>query len=255
MSLQAWWGETRLTAGESRVWELGSLRLAVRRGAAEVVVVWRDSGDPLDASLLLAGVEAETLVGEQERLVVNSDTVTLGPLLPDRAVVARPEELLTVPKGAEVTAYVSAPVHVHLSCGAAEWEAPTHRLSDTWFGPNTREGELAYASRTLLKLDATAVLRRPHRAITPIVIRNQANDPLTVDRIRVPLPRLSLYSGTDALWTSAVSLERSSGDVAAVRVRPGPPSEAEGGELLCGPRRPEDDNAVLRVFSLLEKMK
>lgn len=255
MPLERWWGETPLQTGERRVWHIGSLRLSVRRGSGEVVVVWHDTGEPLDASLLVNAPEVHPLEGDKERLVVDAESITLTARLSDRAVVARPEEALTLPEGAEVTAYVSAPVNVVMRCGAAEWEAASHRLSDTWFGPNTREGELAYASRTLLKLDAAAVIRRPHRAVTPILLSNRGDGPMTVDRIRVPLPRLSLYEGADALWTSAVRLERGRGDEAAVLVSPGPPPESDGGALLAPPRVTDDANAVLRVFSLLEKMK
>ena len=255
MPLETWWGETPLQTGDRRLWHIGSLRLAVRRFSGEVVVVWHDTLDALDPALVVNMPEEERLEGDKERLVVNAESITLSARLSDRAVVARPEEALTLPQGAEVTAYISAPVNVVMTCGSAVWEAASHRLSDTWFGPNTREGELAYASRTLLKLDASEVLRRPHRAVTPIVLSNLGDGPMTVDRIRVPLPRLSLYEGADCLWTSAVRLERGRGDEATMRVSPGPPPEADGGRLLAPPRVADDSNAVLRVFSLLEKMK
>jgi len=256
MPLQTWWGETALPAGPGRVWHIGPLRLELRRGAGEVVVRWWGTQDALDESLVVDESEGEPFpAAQEERLVVDCETVTLEPVLCDLAVVARSEEPLTLPVGATVTAYVSSPVFVRLRCGTAVWEAPTHRLSDTWFGPNTREGELAYASRTHLKLDPSNVLRRPHRAFTPVVLDNQGDGPMTVDRIRVPVPRLTLYAGIDAMWTSTVRLERRRGDEALVRVLPGSPPECAGGTLLAEPRRFGEPHAVLRVFSLLEKMR
>lgn len=253
MPLEAWWGEVDLPKGSRRLWHIGLLQVAVRRAEGEVIVVWRNTKDLADPTLPPPPTD-DVLDGEQERLVVDAETVAIGPTLPDRALVTRPEEPLTLPPGATVSTYVSTPVFVSLRCGRAVWEAPTHRLSDTWFGPNTREGELAYASRTRLKLDADAVLRRPHRAITPVVLSNRGAEPMTVDRIRVPLPRLSLYEGADAIWTSGVRLERERGPESVVVVIPGPPPEAGPGSLLAGPRESGDGNPVSRVFSLLEKM-
>ena len=123
--------------------------------------------------------------------------------------------------------------------------------SDTWMGPSTTEGELCYASRMHGRLELKELPLRPQRAVTPVTIENRAAEPLRIDRISLPAPFLSLFSGQRGfLWTEGVTLAREENDDRArLSVTPGPSEPAEGGELLTGPRRHRDEAGLFHAFS------
>jgi hypothetical protein len=127
------------------------------------------------------------------------------------------------------------------------------RLSDTWFGPSTREGELCYSGKTHARHTLAEVPRRAHRAITPLHIRNEAASPLPLDKISLPVPVLSVYGAADAsLWTETVTMIRGSdSDMAALRIEHGPPAYVGPVSLVSAPRREQARGGLVRAFNVL----
>ena len=178
------------------------------------------------------------------------------PALADRPVVSKPEKPLYISSGESVVVYLSFPLWLRLEAGEPARllkELPTLRLSDTWFGPSTREGGLCYASRNFGRLALDEPMRRPHRVLTAVQICNRASDPLCVERINVPLPHLSLYQDdAGVLWTEALTMEGH--DVASpltVDIGRLPPPEANDPELVALPRLGPRRGTLARAFSSL----
>lgn len=128
---------------------------------------------------------------------------------------------------------------------------PAQRLSDTWFGPNTREGELCYSGRTHARHDPSDLPDRPHRAITPLTIHNRAASPLPIEKISLPVPWLALYGDqAGRLWTQAVTLSRDSEtDLASVRIDSREQAEGKALTRLAEPRQAAQRNNMIRAFS------
>jgi hypothetical protein len=186
----------------------------------------------------------------------NGMTLTVSPLLADRPVVVRPETPLYVPSGEDITLYVSTPLWLKLAVDSPALllaERPVQRPSDTWFGPSTLVGELCYASRTSGRLRLPELPQRPHRAVTPVRIRNLAKDALLLQRVKVPVQYLTLYrSQVGGLWTQTATLVREQdGDLAALQLGRRAPSEATGARQLVPPRQQAESNLALRAFSRL----
>ncbi|MCB1033568.1 MAG: hypothetical protein KDD47_07015 [Acidobacteria bacterium] len=184
------------------------------------------------------------------------DRIRLSPRLADRPVVARPELPLTIPAGDEAEIFVSAPVWVLAELPEPDrtlLDLPTQRPSDTWFGPDTRRGVVAYAIRTAARLHIDRLPRLPHRAISCIRVRNQADGPLLLERLSVPAPELPLFLDRNgALWTASLLVEReSTSQPARVEVADLPPQEAEGAQRIAGPRIPPERNVISRAFHVL----
>lgn len=275
-----WWGAAdvprnaavRITAGPTTVW------VERRRHDWRVFSVPCAEGDderamrpePVDTAELpdIDPLVRFCFADAPERLIV---TVAQA----DRPVVVRPETPLSISPGEKVTLFVSTPVWMVLAVertvakrrnGRAPEqqleeqrliEVPLERPSDTWFGPNTRMGELCYAARTAGYLQRDALPRKPHLAVTPVTIENKATDPLQFERLQVPVPQLGVYVDTSGvLWTNAVQLTReSNGDVAAVRVESGVPLGARGAsERLAKPRSVAPAGSMVRAFSRLLHM-
>lgn len=264
--LEPWWGPLELPPGELRRWRIGPRTLWLERRSHELRVVHAFGDDPLDGSLERGAPADEGEIPEgaaQLRFALRegAPAPTLRAALAERDAVVRPESPLLVPTGEEVTIYVSAPLWLALELPAAGGRAarplvelPTWRLSDTWFGPSTLVGELAYALSTTGQLELAEVHARAHRAITPIRVRNSAPEPLSIVRLKVPLPYLALYRAGGTLWTTAVTLEHEEeGDSAALQLTRGAPREAQADgaqpERIAEARRTGGSNMVLRAFS------
>ncbi len=258
-----WWGEVRLALGQVARVCAGPSTVHLQRLASEWRLWQAQDEDPYAPVAERARVQPEPPADAPKgrySFATSPEVLYVRPALADRPVVVRPEGALAIGGGQTVTLFVSTPAWISLtltdpSDGKARrngigvvWEAPTHRPSDTWFGPSTLEGELCYAVRTAGRLSVGELPLRPHRAVTPLTIVNEAPAPLVLDRVQVPLPQLALHVDRDGrLWTDAVRFTREAdGDDAALRVVP---AKLQGGERLAAPRAPANPNVVLKAFS------
>lgn len=255
-----WWGELRLAEGAVARWRIGPLELTVCRGRDEWQVAWRR--DPALAESQEWSLDRPESMPEkpdhQERFVVGrtEETIAVRPALPDRPIVSRPRLPFHLLPEREVTLYVGSPIWIRLEAGEPPTtlrELPSHRPSDIWFGENTREGELCYATETraLLHLENLPVLRRS--ALTPVRIQNRAPSPLHLERLKLPVPLLELYSDPQGrLWTQGVTLTRSEeSDMATLDVRAGAPAEASETVLVTGARETSEAGLWTRAFGSL----
>ncbi len=199
-------------------------------------VIWSETEI---AQVLSADPETSTI--SRYSFQVPESSLTLTPALADRPIISRPEHTLFVPARESVTLYLSTPlwIQVHLTqSGRRITEMPSFRMSDTWFGPSTLEGEICYASRTSGRLRRDRIPVRLYRAITPLRIVNSGNDPLPLIRVQLPAQFLALYqSASNELWTDAVTMHRSDGaEGAEVDIVTGAPAEVKGAKRIAGPR-------------------
>jgi hypothetical protein len=256
---QRWWAPHEVPRGHTLHCEIGPLALKLQRDRDEWRMAWTYGEEPEGRST--AAIEAkhgllDTQDYERYAFGGASDRISMRPMLADRSVVVRPRQKLFLPSGGETTLYLSSPVYLHLQVGDPPVllrELPTVLLSDTWFGPNTREGELCYSGRTQARQSIAEMPRRVHRALTAVHIRNDASSPLPLDKFSLPVPVLSVYGASDgSLWTQAVSLLRANhSDLATLKIAKAPPREAGAVELVSAPRREHERGALVRAFDVL----
>jgi hypothetical protein len=259
VAAERWFGDFEIKTGQRAHWQVGPLALTVEHAANE----WRichSRSDDIWAASASVRVEQATPCEEQsvDRYIVDDahPLFSLLPLLPDRPVITRPVSPVFVPAGEAVRLYVTMPVWLQLAVGADRKvlaEIPVQRLSDTWFGPNTCEGELCYALRSRCRLSLSEDAFVPHRVVTPLRIRNRSTELMVLERVNVPVRQLSLYAEPSGrLWTGELALERTEdGRFASVDIEIGAPPEARGASPLAGPREPAPKKTVIRAFSAL----
>lgn len=252
-----WWGEYTLASGRMAAWRIGPLHLNLYRLALEWQLAFASLGERRDETVEIEPDLAASPVPEHMELVryVYRDPGTgfsLQPVLADRPVVVKPVSPLYVPPGERVTLYVGSPVNVQVILPGITHEVTAYRSSDTWFGPNTREGELCYASSTLAQLRLEDCTIRPHRAITSVEVRNDGDDPLLIEQLRLPAPYLALYAtGNGILWTQSILLTRTGGALQA-KLELGDAAAAGGApERLAEPRMPLEKNIMVQAFNRL----
>ncbi|MCK6507223.1 hypothetical protein L6R53_28270 [Myxococcota bacterium] len=226
-----WWGEVALELGQAACWHLGQVDLWVQRRAHEWRVAVRRLPDGSDAPVQVElpaplpldapGLEVHRFGAEQ-----TSARLQVSPVLAPRPVVCRPDTPFALLPGSAVTAYVGTPLWVRVQApgGRLLHEVDLHRPSGTWFGPDTRQGELCYANRTRLKLDAAELQHVPTRAITPVHLSNDGDGPLVVRRINLPVPKLELgVAPGGTLWTDPVRVRLQQGGQVTVDIDDAPP--------------------------------
>jgi hypothetical protein len=255
-----WWGRFEIPEDHGGLWRVGPLELVVERRRHDWLVGWREEGENMDQRLEVLGpIPAGEMpeLDRVERYASRQTTaeIVVTPLLADRAVVSRPDVPFHLLGGDEVDLFVSTPVWIRLEAGEplqALTEIPITRPSDTWFGPSTRVGELCYASRTTARLHLENLPPRPHRAVTPVLLRNRARQELLLERLNLPVPNLTLYFDTaQGLWTQQVVVERQPDrTLAQVRLEEGPP-ERVGSAVEVSPPRQAGSRSVLRALGAL----
>jgi hypothetical protein len=271
-TVQPWWGTVNLDEEQAGRWTIGPTTLWLFRTAHEWRLLYRETGDPLEGmsdiraplseaawNEAAAQADEDAAVARQRHTFrATAPSVTLSPIPADRPVVVRPEHPLSVPAGEEVRLYVSTPLWVRIETnGTRLQDVPSHRPSDTWFGPSTREGELCYASRTAGRVNLAHLPLRMHRAVTPLRVRNRADDPLPLERVHVPTQYLALYRTDDlVLWTEALTIDRTRSDeeAADVRVGSGPPNDVSGATRVQDPRQELKKGLVVNTFRAIEAL-
>lgn len=255
-----WWGSFTLPHEQSLQWRIGPLTLIVHCLEGERHIGHQRTADfDSDDStweFQRADQLPETLENSSRYIFSKMvKRLTLTPRLADRPIISRPRVPFNLTAGEEVTLYVSLPLWLELALETSPVtvleEIPIQRPSDTWFGPSTLEGELCYASSTHCRINLAELPQRVHRAITPVLIRNRADTTLTVERLNLPAPLLSVFAGADGqLWTPKVTLIRGKdGDMAELKIDDKAPVQAESPELLSQPRNTANTGVLIRAFN------
>ncbi len=215
--LQRWWGDYPIEAGMARRWDIGGFVLIAAMQDQEVRLHSRaDSAEQERFGVSEPG-EVDGLIDDLTELSLvrhithlSDCRLVVRPALADRAVVSKPLHRLLLHPRERATVYVSTPLWLQLRPATGEHlmlDCPLIRPSDTWFGVNTREGELCYASRTNARLSLDEVPVSAMRAVTAVELSNASDAPLAVDKVCLPVSYLSLFvDDSDRLWTEPVSI-------------------------------------------------
>lgn len=247
-----WWQPVKLKPGDCWRSSIGPLSVYLQRHPDEWLLAWESEEESTEhQGVCCAAIAAipESLPLSRYVFHDSPPSFCLKPRLQDRPVVVRTTQPVHVPPGEQVTFYISSPVCVSIELNDLKTqlrELPTVQLSDTWFGPSTREGELCYAAKTKARNDKSEVPLRSHRAVTPVSLRNRSEAMLAIEKLSIPLPFLAVYGQADgSLWTDPVSLEHNGEDqLATLKIG----SRPAGTTLLSPARIPVQKNRVVRAI-------
>jgi len=261
-SRSGWWGTFDVPAGGGLDWSIASRRTWVRRAACEWQIATRvlpaaDAGAPAgdDAPRLLASAATPDPAADLRRFGFREAPAALRiqPALADRPLVVDARRPFALTPGEELTLFVGQPVWARFLVGAPAvslLEFPIVRPNDTWFGANTRAGDLCYAEKIGARMDLAHLEICSHRAISVVHIQNRASTQLALEKLELPAPNMSLFADAQGrLWTEAVTIERrDDGEEAAIRLDRGAPPQAAAPRIVCGPREALARGGLGRVF-------
>ncbi len=273
------WSKQVLQPSLTYRWAVGPLEMWLRGERDELHVATKHGDEAAEAHRLVPFEPCEPSVDglDWARWIVHPDgtsmperlDVQLVPVMPDRAVVARPESPLRLPMGTAALFFVSIPVWVRLlghgqargASGKADEpvltlsEFPSLVLSNIWFG-DAMSGELCYSLTTTARRQIEDESSRPHRARCPVYLRNDSEQELNIQRIRVHVAHLSVFDAGRRLWTNRVNITYK-GEEAGSQMEfvPGPPQEADGPAIVVGePREPAQRRFWTRAFAALDSL-
>jgi len=180
-----------------------------------------------------------------------TDEIDLSPGLPDLPVLLIPQWPFDVASGAEERVFFRLPVSVVVRAfdpfDEVLAELSTVSLPRVRFGDD-EAGELCY------RLDSEAHREAPGEpdqsaVVAPVTIRNDSRETLSVRRLCLRVPGLSVYSGSNGLWTNETLIRYQGGrSRSRVAVENGAPTEAAGSRVVAGPRRKAPVNVMGRTF-------
>ncbi len=260
--MQTWWGRQHWDLGATLGWQLADLQLAMTRLEQEWQIrIQRPlhiSEDRNDWQILNPTVAQQLDAGELRRHVgaTTQESMQLLPTLADRPVVVRPAHQIFIAPQVSVTIYISTPVWL-LFCSddahAPLIDLPVTRPTDSWFGPNTRQGELCYATRVVGRLHLQELSQHPFRAVTPVRIYNGGSQAFPLQRLAVPVQFLPLYvSEASRLWTPTLNVYCDAGNQQAeIRMANRVDNAAGPTTLLAPPRTPLGTGNLVRALDML----
>lgn len=256
-----WWGVLSPAPGVAMRWDIGPLTFVVRRCEKEWQLCHRSSSwsDDTPSSWTLSEEgDIACADGTIERHVFShtNEELLIEPLLADRSVVIKSAVPILIPAGEKVSFYVSTPLWVRVKLPQRKHtllDVATTRLSDTWFGPSTMEGELCYATTTSGRLHLDDLPVRVHRAITPVRINNAGEQSLKLEKLSLPVPFLALFdTGAHGLWTEEITLHHDERkELAQVVVGAHPPPPYNQAQRVSASRKTAEKSILLKTFGAL----
>lgn len=257
MSPPPWWKKYTLATQTEAYWQIGPLHLWAQHLKSEWKIAYEREEDPL-INLSRHESEKELSDWQDKKNIVRlglqkeSTGLLLKPQLADRPVVIHAEHPITLLPGYKLTIYMSTPLWLEIKFLPQEetmMELPIYRPSDTWFGPNTRLGEICYASRTFCRLNLEELPLRPHRAVTALHLHNRRDKKLLVEKISLPTPYLSLFvSQAGQLWTESLEVQQEKEENAPVKILSGPPKGINIAQKLTEARKKKQKNLALQML-------
>lgn len=255
--LSPWWSPVTLAVGTCWQYAIGPLTLYLKRQQQEWLIASARVSENEELYRVVSHSATCMPASSATRRFIfkrSPDSFTLLPVLADRAVVVKTLQPVIIPPAEKLTFYISSPVFVQIRLAGEPLplqEIPTVALSDTWVGPSTQTGDLCYATRTLARTDKAEVPLRPHRAVTPVTLSNTSKRMLTIEKISIPVPFLSVYGAANGtLWTEAITLTYD-GETSLARLTfdKNLPDIVTSADRLSSPRFPPDRHHLVRMFS------
>lgn len=233
-----WWGSFVIEEEQSRFFKIGNIILCLDRYNREWNITSYREGEGQGQGEIPTDLLSKTRPKQPYKAfsAQASNTIILKPVLPDRSLLCKLNHPFYIPNGQTLLLYISSPLWIRIDAGNPSIlldEIPTEILADTWFGKNTLEGELCYASENPCSPRLEDLPRGNTRVISPLLIVNRSNETLLLKELRIPLPNLSIYSDAqNHLWTEQLHLYPEEQNDSETTVLKGPPKSLKDIQLV-----------------------
>lgn len=263
MTTEKLWEAVDVSVSEDWWAKIGQTTLWLRRKADEIhVAAKQNEQDQVQTQALQPESPSCQAELAWKRWVISKeiDQLRLAPAMPDRSVVVRPEQPVTLPPRSKADFYVRVPLWLRILVRQktgeeqAICEEPSLVLSNTWFG-DTMSGELCYSMRTTARRQVEPSTLATYRAICPVTVANESTEDLLIERICVRVAHLRIYQEDGILWTGRVSASFRGADHASrLKYHTSAPPQAPKARQITAERKPAGDNIIRRTFLSLRSV-
>lgn len=197
--------------GQSFHLRFGPLDLYIEQITTELRVRSMTSNDWMDSSFHyqfpFTGMFPRNLLSEK-RFAYSSKAPSLrvSPCLGEKPFVVKPDTTFMILPGERAKIYLSTPMNVRLydvDSSQVIDEIPVLDRVQTWFGETPTSGQLCFFTRIHAALIEENLPFRPHRAMTQLFIENSTDQPLPIERLKIPVNYLTLYQESRGLFVSS----------------------------------------------------
>ena len=201
------WEEFTVEEGSYYLRRTGPLKLWIKKELDEWIVGWKYESEETNriSEQVLDSIKDNDITWHRKVVRQKLDAIKLSPVMPDRAVVVKPESELKITREAEATFFVRIPLWVRVCFGKnfseTLYEIPSVVLSNTWFG-EPYSGELCYSLTTSARRSLEQMKPGAHLVICPIHIQNSSSEDLTFNRLCVHVDHLSIYQNNNEMWAN-----------------------------------------------------
>lgn len=222
-----WWGETAIQSGKRLQLRCGDLQLDILPKDNEWLVQYQLSKDLVvfKAELSYNDETDDAIEFEnKQRFVSNAlpDHVILQPALADRSITCKPKVTVSLFPKQQISLFVGLPLWLQLHMDGIETallDIPTVRISDSWFGPDSRKGVICYASTNNEQLDLKPTVNHGTRVTLEVRVKNNSDAILSLDKLSIPVPHLALYVDKEnEFYTRRMTLTREQDENASLTI-------------------------------------
>jgi len=255
-----WFGQYSFELNQTMHFNFGTLELWITRKTKEWVLqhIHHNTSEEVEQVQINLTAQLPAQADCIKRVVTTneSNTLTIMPLLADRALVSRPTISTVIAQGEVVNLFVTCTCWCHVTIAGSEitlMDLPIKHYSDTWFGPNPREGELCYASKTNASLDIEGYITKPYRAKIPIKIVNRLGEAFCLERLNIPVPYLDIFvDPQNQLWGQGLTFIREPAHK-EIKIRRNKSQALEklGLKAIVSARKQSEDNIMIKAFDRL----
>ena len=237
------WEEFKVEEGNYYLRQIGPLRLWIQKQFDEWIVGWKYESEETNSisEQVLDTIEENDITWHRRVVKQKQDSIKLIPVMPDRAVVVKPESELKITREADATFFVRIPVWLKV-CSRANYsetlyEIPSIVLSNTWFG-EPYDGELCYSLTTSARRSLEGLEPRAYQVICPIHIKNTVSEDLIFKRLCIQVSHLSIYQSDDEMWTNKIHVQfRGEGKESSIKFEDSAPKTDKKLTLVGQPRK------------------
>lgn len=234
-----------------------------RNREEEVAINAEDGGDEEGDDLAVDDTDHDVFSAQEHkwsrwRLRSAEPVISISPVFPNLPFVVHPENNYQLAPGAVTRLFMRIPVAVAISDKSDNQlkltEINSVELVKTWFG-TFEGGEVCYWVKTMASLKVRPEMVREHRCYCPVLIKNESEDFLQIEKICLRVERLSIFEHNGMLWSDQMTVVHKGGDnFSDLTVDGRPPAEAPDAKLLTRPRNPVKKGIALRTFKALNSL-
>jgi hypothetical protein len=194
------------------------------------------------------------------RFIISSAHHTfIEPGLPELPVVIKPVSELSILPGQVFHAFIEVPLVFQLLCGTLKskmllQEFSSQELSRSWFG-DPDSGEIAYFLESPMATSLESCSTKYSCIHCPVTISNNTNQILTLERMILRVPYLTIYKGQERLYTNRTKISyRGQDQISQINILKTPPDVQEELTLTSLPRMAIDSGVLHKSFYFIKNL-